>query len=888
MSNNKSLNPHKIDKYNISIQNFLNKCRVGAGSTIKASHISMGSFQGKFNMDEEKYTEFMKLYSEAVSYGLSYSIAEKPKDYGPILIDIDLEKLKEDNNDERLYNDDMILQIIKLYREGIKKYLDVGDDELEVSIFEKSEPTEKPTTLKDGVHMIFHNLCVGFKIRYLIRDYVVTKATSEKMFDGFTNNINDIFDKSIVNTNYWLLYGSKKPDGKLYTLSKIFSSENEIMNISNLTIEKLIKKYSLQRKFFNEENAQVLTSEFENEDIDILYDKLNNKSNKKNLFEDIKVSENKEDDIRIATYLVSLLDSERAEKFESWIRVGWALHNIDLSLLNLWIDFSKRSPKFKNGYCEEQWIKMRNEGLSIGSLMLWAEEDNYTKYHEFINNEKKTAIQLSLSGNTYQVAKALFCIYRNRFICTDFKSSEWFEFTNHRWCRVPDGYTLRKEISETFVNEYAKLAANYNLKSITEEGENKEEMQKKASRVNKLVSDLMNVPYKNKIMEEARILFFNPEFYKLLDENYDLIGFNNGVYDLEKGEFRDGRPDDFISKSTKLDYYDYSENNPYSKLMLKFFKEILPNEEIREYVLLVLSTCISGHNKEEKFNIMTGTGSNGKSLLFLLVQLALGDYYISCPITIFTKKRNSAAQASPELARLKGVRCAALSETDEGEKLNVGVLKELTGNDTFMARGLFKDPIEIKPQCKFFLPCNEMPAVPSTDGGTWRRLLKIEFSSKFVETPTKPNEYLIDNKLKNKIKDWAPVFVSYLIYLYVTQYKSKEYLHVPKVIQCSTEEYKMENDHFTEYFISRLTVTNNKHDKISINDVFDDCKEWIKEWHSNKENKVTRPELLKFLNQTLGKIAKDKYWYGIKMNERKDESASSDDGEENNNNSALN
>jgi len=40
---------------------------------------------------------------------------------------------------------------------------------------------------------------------------------------------------------------------------------------------------------------------------------------------------------------------------------------------------------------------------------------------------------------------------------------------------------------------------------------------------------------------------------KKLDEiNKNLIAFENGIYDLEKEEFRIGRSDDFISLSTKV------------------------------------------------------------------------------------------------------------------------------------------------------------------------------------------------------------------------------------------------------------------------------------------------------------------------------------------------
>jgi P4 family phage/plasmid primase-like protien len=320
--------------------------------------------------------------------------------------------------------------------------------------------------------------------------------------------------------------------------------------------------------------------------------------------------------------------------------------------------------------------------------------------------------------------------------------------------------------------------------------------------------------------------------------------------------------------------------NPFAEKMFKFFREILPNEGVLKYMLLSLATCVAGHNKEEKCRIVTGSGSNGKSLLFSLVQQALGDYYISCPITIITRKRNASNSASPELLRIKGVRCGCFQETDDGEKLNVGILKEITGNDSFMVRGLYSDPIEIKPQVKFFLACNQLPEVPSRDGGTWRRLRVIDFKSKFTDCPdpTKSNEFLIDNNLKEKIKNWAPLFASYLIHLYITEYKNITYLTEPEEIKLSTDSYKAENDHFTEFFINRIIFTNIKSDCIYVKNAYEDYKIWFRD--SREGGKVaTQLELNKFLYEKLGEPKFNK-WKGYKFIELVENKEQSDDDEE--------
>ena len=521
---------------------------------------------------------------------------------------------------------------------------------------------------------------------------------------------------------------------------------------------------------------------------------------------------------------------------------------------------------------------MRNEGLTMRSLMHWAEEDNYQKYHEFIKQEFNDILVKSLDGSSYNVAKTLYTKYRDRFIYNPIISS-WYEFKNNKWFKIPDGYTLKLEISEDFANEYIKMINSINKKAAKMSGDEKSNLLKKAEQIQKIVKSLMNITFKEKIMKEAVLLFTDLDFDRKLDESYDLIGFSNGVYDLLNEEFREGRPDDYISKSTNIDYYPFNKSNPYAVKMFRFFEEILPEEDVRKHMLLSLSSCVSGHNKDEKFRIASGSGGNGKSLLFSLVQQALGDYYISCPITIITRKRNSSNQASPELLRMKGARCGCFQETDDGEKLNIGIMKEITGNDSFMVRGLFADPIEIKPQLKIFCALNQLPELPpKIDGGVLRRLENIIFKSKFLPNPdpTKKNEFLINNLLKQEIKDWVPLFASYLVHIYVTEYKTIKCLIAPNAVKLSTQNYVAENDFYTEYFISRIIYTGAKSNILTLTSMYDDFKIWFKGSRDISAKVPPKIDFTKYINEKIGESVNGK-WRGFTFNNLENNDESDDD-----------
>jgi P4 family phage/plasmid primase-like protien len=853
-----NINPNKVKKCRSNLEKLLDKHRLDSTTGSSVTHVTLDpAFPGKYSFDKTARKKLNKLVKEGNSYNINMSIAEKPKNYGPIKVDIDLEIPKDDYKEgDRLYDSDFIMKSIELYRESIKKYLDIHDSQLQACVLEKSNVTNKGITVRDGIHIFFPYVVAHYKVRHLIREEVVTHAKDIEMFAKFTKNVEEIFDKSVISSNFWLMYGNSKPKCPPYKLTQLIAHDDSELEFSELINEEddLVDIFSLQNKNWKETNATPLNSLYSNEDIDFECDNKGIDNSTSNSFETI-IPESREDEFRKAKYLVSLLSDERAANYNDWIRTGWALHNTDSGLLQVWIDFSKKCPtKFNEKECHKLWMNMK-QGLTIRSLQSWAKEDNPHKYSEYMKTEFEELLKKSLSGDTYSVAKALYTKYFDRFICASIKHNTWYEFKNHRWTRVDGGYTLMKLISEEFVNDYMKVSSEYNLKAINTTGIEREDLQKKASSFQRIVDKLLNLNFKKQIMEEGKYLFHDEDFEEKLDENHDLLGCDNGVYDFAKGEFREGRQDDYITLSTDNKYFPWNPKNAYAKSITTFFEEILPDKQVREYFLQALSTCLTGHNREEKLYIPSGGGSNGKSLTFELVNLALGSYYISCPVTIMTRGRGSSGAASPELARIKGKRIGVLQEPDNSETMNVGLMKELTGNDAFMARGLFQEPMEIKPQIKFFLTCNDLPIIPSRDGGTWRRLRVVEFKSKFVDVPSGPNQFKIDTKLKEKIVEWGPMFLSYLVYIYNTMYKKASYLHEPDQVLYSTNAYQMDNDHFLDYFNTKIEEVDDPKAIISKRSVYTDFKAWFKEYHEG--NKLPRSEqLYRFLDDVLGKASR--------------------------------
>jgi P4 family phage/plasmid primase-like protien len=360
--------------------------------------------------------------------------------------------------------------------------------------------------------------------------------------------------------------------------------------------------------------------------------------------------------------------------------------------------------------------------------------------------------------------------------------------------------------------------------------------------LNKVYMNLKKTGFKANVMKECKELFFDEDFTKKVDANKDLIAFNNGVFDLVKMELRDGKPEDYISFSTEIDY---DPEKPYYEYAVwpaidKFIKQVLPDVEVREYFMKHLATCLIGGNPAQKFHILTGSGSNGKSMIMNLLSKALGDYACTVPISLFTQKRKGSGSAAPEVIRLKGRRFVTMQEPDEAIALNTGLMKEITSGEKMYARDLFKSGCEFEVLAKFHLACNDKPKINTTDGGTWRRLMVINFVSKFVVTPHAANEFPLDESIQNLVnsKDWATPFLNYMVTI-LKEEKGLRKLAAPAKVMEYTSDYRNENDGIARFIAEKISPLGEGEEPISVDKAT--LKRVFKQWKEESDQRVLTP-----------------------------------------------
>lgn len=288
--------------------------------------------------------------------------------------------------------------------------------------------------------------------------------------------------------------------------------------------------------------------------------------------------------IDYTTNIVKTLSKDRADHYGDWCTIGSCLNTIDTSLLQTFINFSKFSQKYRPGDFEYRWTKILPDidspKQAIKLLRIFALTDNKEEYYKIKNSRINTLI---LEGESLE--NMLYELYCDKYIYSD-EEKVWYQFSNHAWVKV-----------DSIFNHYE------NFHSL-----------------------------------------FHDDSYKFLDKYSNLLGFNNGIYDINSHELRDGKPDDFVSFSTHIDYKSYEEclldenlkKKCYELIDIfkknKYYQEESVFRKHRYEINIIdwLASLISGKSSNLEISILEGCPVM-KSFLLELLKETTGDYYCSLP-----------------------------------------------------------------------------------------------------------------------------------------------------------------------------------------------------------------------------------------------------------------
>jgi P4 family phage/plasmid primase-like protien len=846
------LRKHLYDKENTSQK--ITNTRIGNDN----EHI----FGGSYFVSDEEYPTFLDLYVKHVLAKQQVEhLTEKQLEKGPILLDLDFRF--DASVTKRVFTDDEVYTICDEYLEELKKIYQFDDDtQFPVFVFQKPNVnilTAKNLT-KDGLHIII-GISANRQVQQYLRNQMVGRL-AEVVDLPIVNTWDEVLDEGISkgHTN-WQLVGSCKPNNETYKLTHHmtvtydatdgeFSITNEV--VSNFNMKKDIALLSARytkhydpfirndiipeiSKIGGSRTAAVggatTTKTKLSSTTNIL--QIKNHEQLDELYAEFKDSVSPIDDydlLEVIAYTMILPPSYyESGTYDKWIRVGWALHKISDKLFIVWLKFSAQARNFDFGSIPdmwEKWNKCDDKKLGKKSIFYWAKQDaSLDKFNqakeESINYYVEQTLNSSANTSTTKMAgctdsdlaTVLYQLYKYKYVCVSVKAREWYMFHNHRWEKNDQGTSLRQEISQTLRRMYKKkLIEMIEFKeSIPEDDERRTMIQRKIDKAILISDRLGNTNDKNNIMTEARELFYDRNFFKNTDTNEWLLCFNNGVWDLKEGVFRDGRPEDYLTKSTNIDYVgiDPLRDSVVLAEIADFMRKLFPEPDLEKYMWEHLASVLIGNSVDQTFHNYIGVGENGKSVLVTLLEKCLGEYKGDIPTTLLTDKRAKVGGLTPELVQLKGVRFAVMNEPSKGEKINEGTMKQLTSSlDKIQCRAPFMvEALSYTPQFKLVLLANNLMEIKSQDHGTWRRIRVVDFMSLFTDNPVqgdkdKPYQFKKE-PIVEKFDSWKTVFMALLVEKAIE--KGGRVEKCERVL-ASSDAYRQTQDPISEFIGEKIVI----------------------------------------------------------------------------------
>jgi putative DNA primase/helicase len=252
-----------------------------------------------------------------------------------------------------------------------------------------------------------------------------------------------------------------------------------------------------------------------------------------------------------------------------------------------------------------------------------------------------------------------------------------------------------------------------------------------------------------------------------------------------------------------------------------YLKYCLPDEEKRMVLQEFLGYIFTPNEicNLEKCLLLFGEGSNGKSVLYRVVNAILGKENISSySIPQITDKH----KGEYYLVNLVNKLLNYCSDT-KGAFDDTGVFKQLVSGEKVTGRHPEGRPIEFVNNAKFIFNVNVLPTTPENVHGFYRRFEIIDFNvtieeeKKDRQLPTK----IIDNELPG-VFNWILVGLERLL--------QNKQLTECKANKEALERFKIKSNNVLEFLTNEdFEVVKNIENGIVFNDLFESYQSWISE-----------------------------------------------------------
>ena len=268
--------------------------------------------------------------------------------------------------------------------------------------------------------------------------------------------------------------------------------------------------------------------------------------------------------------------------------------------------------------------------------------------------------------------------------------------------------------------------------------------------------------------------------------NEQFINLKNGRLDWKTGTLIQHNSNDFIITQLPVKY-DPEADCPIFK---KYLETTFNDDNIIELALEFMGYCLIPDKSYQKAVMLTGAGSNGKTVFLETIKNLLGPKNVSnIDLHQLEENRFKAAELLGKLANI-------FADLDSRALKRSTMFKILVGGDRITVERKHKDPFEFNNYARLLFSANELPRSQDRTYAFYRRWIIIPFEKTFTDDNA-------DKNLLKKLKDELPGILNLALDGLKKLKVDGQFIETEKTIQAK-EEYKKQNDSVAAFIDERV------------------------------------------------------------------------------------
>jgi len=215
----------------------------------------------------------------------------------------------------------------------------------------------------------------------------------------------------------------------------------------------------------------------------------------------------------------------------------------------------------------------------------------------------------------------------------------------------------------------------------------------------------------------------------------------------------------------------------------RFLEEVFEGDSDAEAkircTVAMIGYCLLTTTRFERFFILIGRGSNGKSVLLAVIEALLGLRNVSA---IQPDQFGNKFQRAHLLGKLANI----VTEIKQGAVIDDAALKAIVSGELATAEQKFRDPFDFRPHATCLFGTNHMPATRDFSDAVFRRAVILKFNRQFTGA-------LKDTKLKDKLMTELPGILNLALHGIAEAISDGDFAEPPSS-ETAKAEWRKEND----------------------------------------------------------------------------------------------